>query len=88
LAFTNVVGREPPFQRTVDVFVKFDPLTVSVSAPLPAGAVGGLRLVIAGVAVGAVIVKTELFVDTPVALTVTVAVPCDAIELAAMEAFN
>ena len=41
LPLTTVVGRSPPFHRTMDAALKALPFTVSVKAPLPANARAG-----------------------------------------------
>lgn len=48
VALTNVVVRAPPFHCTIEVLLKFAPLTVSGNAALPAIAAVGLRLVKVG----------------------------------------
>lgn len=89
---TKVVGRDAPFQRTVELAVKFEPFTDRVKADPPAIAVEGLRPLITappgGGGVPAVIVKTDPFDATPLVLTVTVAVPCEVIRPAATEAVS
>ena len=57
-AFTNVVVRPVPFQRTWDVPTKLLPFTVSVKAAPPAGVLVGASDVSAGFA-GALIVNDK-----------------------------
>src|SRR5262245_45305556 len=45
---TNVVGRFEPFQRTIEADVKLLPSTLSVKAPVPAGARLGVSAVSPG----------------------------------------
>ena len=87
MALTKVVGSLEPFQRTVAAAEKFEPLTLRVKVGPPAWAVEGERLVMER-AGAAVIVKVESPDVTPLALTVTVAVPWAAMRLATTDAFN
>jgi len=57
VAFTNVVARSAPFQRTFESTVKLDPPTVSVNALPPADALPGVRLLSTGTGFVLVIVK-------------------------------
>jgi hypothetical protein len=87
VALTKDVGRGVPFQRTVELTVKPEPLTVMLKAGLPACAFDWLRPLRAE-GDGAVMVKVELLDTAPPALTVTMADPCAAIKFAATEAVN
>jgi hypothetical protein len=87
VALTKVVGRVELFQRIDELAVKLAPLTVRVKAGPPTGVVEGLRPVMVG-ANGALMVKVEPLEVAPFALTVTVADPCEAMRVAAMEAVN
>src|SRR5581483_10189845 len=66
VAFTNVVGRSTPFQRTLEPAMKFEPFTVSVKAAPPAGADAGVMVLIDGTGFwpGALIVNLSWF-DAP-----------------------
>lgn len=81
LAFPKNVTTGDPFQRMTELAANPEPFTVMVNAAPPACAVAGLRLVIAGVA--GPIVNIELLDTAPFVPTVTAAVPCAAIRLAA-----
>ena len=73
---TNVVVREAPFQRTVEVERKFVPVTVKVNWGPPAVAQVGLIEVVVGS--GLLIVKVKVALPVPpelVALMVTLYVP-------------
>jgi len=90
VALTNVVGRLAPFHRASEVFKKFDPLTVSVKAPLPGDVMVGVMLLIVGTGLPAALITkfTALEIPPPGAglETVTGTVPADAISAAVMEA--
>ena len=86
---TKVVGRGKLFQRTSAVLTKPLPLTFSVNAALPAGAVAGIKLLITGS--GLIIAKlTAVEVPPPGAglTTVMEAVPALTISAAVMDAVN
>ena len=70
-----------------ELAVNPEPFTVRVNAAPPACADDGLRLLIVGFAADE-IVKAELLDIVPLALTVTVAVPCVAMLLASIAAVN
>jgi hypothetical protein len=91
LALTKVVARDAPFHSTVELEVKPEPLTVSVSADPAAVVVEGLRLVMVGSTVGVAVpvtVKVKLLDAVPLAATVMSAVPAEAMRVAGMEAVN
>jgi hypothetical protein len=74
VVFTKVVGRDAPFQYTIDVALKLVPVTVRVKSGPPETTVLGLMLVIVGTR--AVIVKTTgSEVSGPGLTTVTSAWP-------------
>ena len=84
---TNVVAKESPFQRTVELAANPKPLTVRINAAPPACAVDGFKLLICGAA--GVIVNVELLLGAPFAeLTVTVTLPGEAMRFAVMNAVN
>ena len=73
---TNVVVREAPFQRTVEVETNLVPFTVRVKPVLPAATQFGLIEVVVGT--GLLIVKVKVALPVPpalVALMVTLYVP-------------
>ena len=91
VALTNVVVRALPFHRTTEPPTKFEPLTVSVKAALPAAAELGARLVATGT--GLLVAEVMEKVSAPdvpppgVGLnTVTVALPAVAVSVAGMAA--
>ena len=89
VALTKVVARLLPFQRTTEPLMKPVPLTVKVMPELPAFAVFGLRLAIAGA--GLLMLKVCTAVTPPPgvgAKTVTCAVPALARSLAGICAVN
>ena len=73
VAFTVVVGRSPPFQRTTEPLTKFVPLTVRTNAALPADVDAGASVVNVGtgllacekVTVPGVNVAGNRFAETP-----------------------
>ena len=77
-AFTNVVVRATPFQRTSEVPTKLLPFTVSVNAAPPAAVLGGASDVSAGTGLGALMVNVSAFEVPPPGVgfaTVTGTVP-------------
>ncbi len=87
-AFTNVVVRAAPFQRTSEVPTKLLPFTVSVKPAPPAGVLGGASDVSAGIA-GALMVNDTAFEVPPPGVgftTVTGTVPWVTISLAGIAA--
>lgn len=87
--FTNVVVRLLPFQRTTELLMKFDPLTVKVNCGPPAPAVVGKMLFSVGAGLLTVNV-CEFDVPPPGAglKTVTVTVPAVATSLAGIVAVS
>jgi hypothetical protein len=85
LAFTTVVASGAPFHCAVASEAKPLPFTVRVNAPLPAAALFGLMLLIAG---GGSTVKGSAFDVTPVVTTVICAVPGVESKLAGTAAVN
>jgi uncharacterized protein (UPF0248 family) len=89
VALPKVVGRSDPFHRTVEPETKLDPETVRVKAGPPAFAEDGLIPEIDGT--GFWIVKDCALESPPPGLgllTVTLAVPVEAISLAGIEAVS
>jgi hypothetical protein len=84
-ALTTVVGSGVPFHCAVASEAKPLPFTVKVNAPLPAAALFGLMLLMAG---GANTVKGTAFDVTPVVTTVICAVPGIESRLAGTAAVN
>ena len=78
VVLTKAVGRVLPFHWTAELGPNPDPFTVRVKAGLPACIVEGFRLLITGVA-PAVMMNVELFETPPLALTVMLGAPCEAI---------
>jgi hypothetical protein len=72
---TKVVGCSEPFQRIAEVWVKFDPMTVSVKAGPPGAAEDGLIEEITGGGVAEMVKVAAFDVPVPGLLTVTLAVP-------------
>ena len=88
-ALTNEVGSKTPFHWTIELALNPVPFTVRVKAAPPATDVSGLRLVIAEMGPTAgVTVKDEPALVVPFVVTVTVAVPCEAIRLATILAVS
>ena len=88
MALTKLVGSEAPFHNTVEFAANPEPITVSVNAGLPAGAVDGLRVLMAGGAFAAVIAKAVPPDTALPVLTVTVAPLWEAMRLAATDAIS
>lgn len=86
VALTNVVAIGVPFHTIVELATNPEPFTVRVKAGPPTVNVDGDKPVMVGVTV--VMVNTELFDAVPFAFTVTSAVPCEAMRLAATVAVN
>src|SRR5205823_5471744 len=87
----KLVVREVPFHLTMELFKKFAPATVMVKAAPPAVAELGMMLDNVGAGFGeALMVKTFAAEVPPGAglRTVTVAVPVEAISVAAIEAVS
>jgi len=85
----KVVGRSPPFQRTVDVGTKPVPVTVSVNPGPPADAADGLKPVTVGAGLFTLNVCAFEVPPPGVGLkTVTAAVPTDAMSPAAIVAVS
>ena len=86
------MDREAPFHEIVELAAKPEPFTIRVNPGPPACAEDGLTLLIVGPGAGfpgaAVMVNPALFDAVPFALTVTVALPCEAMRLAATDAVN
>jgi hypothetical protein len=84
MADTKVVVRSAPFQYTLEVLAKFEPLTVSTNVALPVGFEVGLKLLIAG----AVIVYVAASDVPPFGrlATVTLAVPSNDTSVAGIAA--
>lgn len=83
--FTNVVTRAELFTRIWEAETKFAPVTVMLSAALPAGTLDGEILVTAGI--GLLMVKVAPSHGLPLGfVTVTSGVPATATALAGMEA--
>ena len=83
--------RSRPFQRTTEALTKFVPFTVRVKAEPPAVAEEGLRLVMPGTGLAAVMLKVIVFEDSPPGEelnTVTLAVPAVAMSEASIAAVN
>lgn len=77
-----MVGKLAPFQKTMELAIKLEPVTVRVKARPPAVAVEGARLEIVGVA-GAVMVKVTAFDGAPPGFTtLTLAEPAAAMAVA------
>ena len=70
-----VVVREEPFHLTTELEMKFDPVTVNVSAPLPADALVGEIAVIPGTGFCVVEVDEELLLPPPQPASSNVSVP-------------
>jgi len=90
-AFTNVVTRSAPFQRTFESGMKLDPPTVSVKAEAPANTLFGVRVLRVGDGLVLAIVKlTALEVPPPGAglTTVNGLFPAVATSAAVIWAFN
>ncbi len=88
-AFTNVVVRATPFQRTCEVATKLLPFTVSVNAAPPAAVLGGASDVSAGTGLGALMVNVRAFEVPPPGVgftTVTGTVPWVPMSLAGIAA--
>ena len=85
--FTNVVVREAPFTSTVELVLKFVPVTLSVAAGFPAGKLEGEMLPAPGT--GLFTVKVVTTDGGPFGFaTVTNGVPATAMALAGMVACN
>jgi hypothetical protein len=80
VGLTSVVCRGVPFHKMVELAVNPEPVTAIVNAAPPACADDGLMLLI--VAIAGAMVNVKLLDTVPLALTVTVAVPCPAIRVA------
>ena len=89
-AFTNVVVRAAPFQRTSEVATKLLPFTVSVNAAPPAAALVGASDVSAGTGFAGALMVNDIGVRGPPAAagvtTVTGALPAAAMSLAGIAA--
>jgi hypothetical protein len=92
VALTNVVVRAPPFHCTTELLTKFVPLTVSVSAPVPALTVVGEMDVSVGTGFGAALILKLIAFDVPPPgvkfTTVTGGVPALATSAARIAAVN
>ena len=84
---TYVVARELPLTRTVELVLKFVPVTLTVTAALPAGSVEGTRLLVPGNGLFTVNVVTSDGLP-PGFATVTNGVPAAAIAAAGIAACN
>jgi hypothetical protein len=85
---TKVVDTEVPFHITVAPDTKLDPFTVRVNAAPPTVAEFGLRLNSESVPDGLIVNVNALEAAPPGFCTVTFAIPCEAMRLAATDAVN
>ena len=80
-----------PFHLTTEPLIKLVPLTVRLNPEPPAVAEEGLRLVVVGTGLGAMIVKLWALEVPPPGVglkTVTLAVPAEAMSAARIEAVS
>ena len=86
VALTNVVVRAAPFHCTTDPDTKLLPFAVSVNAGPPAVALLGDRVVSAGTATAALIVKVSALEVCPPGFTTLTCLPAAAMSLAGIAA--